>query len=189
MEKNNLKIVKLLKEGISFDTIKKLNKDQISALYKRFVNEEETKSVKVYNLGNKDDKDKFLDITKTVADKNKVSFDPKNDTASVAVEGELEEKSVSRKQQKAMGLALAAKRGDFPKSKLKGSSKEMVKMSEKDLEDFASTKHKGLPEKKKKENKEGDDVKKLEESILKLVEKHTPPTLTKSGLIKLISKK
>ena len=99
------------------------------------------------------------------------------------------EKSVSRKQQKAMGAALAAKRGDTPKSKLKGASKEMVKMSEKDLEDFASTKHKGLPEKKKKETKEGDDVKKLEESILKLVQKHTPPTLTKSELIKLISKK
>ena len=39
-------------------------------------------------------------------------------------------------------------------------------MSEKDVEDFASTKHKGLPKKvKSKEN-----VKKLEENILKLIE-------------------
>lgn len=187
MEKKNLKIVKLLKEGISFETIKRLDEKQISALYRRFVNEEQTKTSTVYNLKDKSDLEKF------VSNPNKkpenIIYNPDNDSATVAAEGELEEKSVSRKQQKAMGIALAAKRGDFPKSKLKGASKEMVKMSEKDLEDFASTKHKGLPEKKKKDTKEGDDVKKLEESILKLVQKHTPPTLTKSELIKLISKK
>ena len=67
------------------------------------------------------------------------------------------EKAVSRAQQKAMGAALAAKRGDIPKSELKGASKEMVKMSAKDLEDFAATKHKGLPEKvAKKKVKEED---------------------------------
>lgn len=189
MENNNLKIAKLLKEGISFETIKKLNDTQISALYKRFINEKaekkEPKEVTtvvtkkdVYSAG--EAKGKSFKGTTTV-----------NTDGSVEVtkEGELEEKSVSRRQQKAMGVALAAKRGDIPKSKLKGTSKEMVKMSEKDLEDFASTKHKGLPEKKKKETKEGDDVKKLEESILRLVQKHTPPTLTKSELIKLISKK
>jgi len=187
MEKNNLKIVKLLKEGISFETIKKLNKDQISALYKRFVNEATTTTSTKYNLKDKKDLDAFMSNTNKKPENT--TFNPDDDTAMVAAEGELEEKSVSRKQQKAMGLALAAKKGDVPKSKLKGASKEMVKMSEKDLEDFASTKHKGLPEKKKKENKEGDDVKKLEESILKLVQKHIPPTLTKSELIKLISKK
>ena len=68
------------------------------------------------------------------------------------------EKSVSKAQQKAMGAALAAKRGDIPKSKLKGASKEMLKMSEKDLEDFAKTKHKGLPEKKKKAKKESVEL-------------------------------
>lgn len=187
MEKNNLKIVKLLKEGISFETIKKLNKDQISALYKRFVSEETTTTSKTYNLKDKKDLDAF--IANTAKKPENTTYNPDADTASVTGEGEMTEKSVSRKQQKAMGIALAAKRGDFPKSKLKGSSKEMVKMSEKDLEDFAATKHKGLPEKKKKETKEGDDVKKLEESILKLVQKHAPPSLTKSELIKLISKK
>lgn len=50
-------------------------------------------------------------------------------------------------QQKAAGAALAAKRGDVPKSKLKGASKEMVEsMSEKELRDMASTKRKGKPE-------------------------------------------
>jgi hypothetical protein len=53
----------------------------------------------------------------------------------------------SKAQQKAAGAALSAKRGDTPKSKLKGASKEMVEsMSEKQLEEFASTKRKGKPE-------------------------------------------
>jgi hypothetical protein len=53
----------------------------------------------------------------------------------------------SKAQQKAAGAALSAKRGDTPKSKLKGSSKQMVEsMSEKQLEEFASTKRKGKPE-------------------------------------------
>jgi hypothetical protein len=53
----------------------------------------------------------------------------------------------SKAQQKAAGAALAAKRGHAKKSDLKGASKEMEKsMSEKQLEEFASTKHKSKPE-------------------------------------------
>ena len=55
----------------------------------------------------------------------------------------------SKQQQKAAGAALAAKRGDMPKSKLKGASKGMEdSMTEKELEDLAETKRKGLPKKK-----------------------------------------
>lgn len=50
-------------------------------------------------------------------------------------------------QQKAAGAALSAKRGETPKSKLKGASKDMAdSMSEKELEEMASTKRKGKPE-------------------------------------------
>lgn len=50
-------------------------------------------------------------------------------------------------QQKAAGAALSAKRGDTPKSQLKGPSKSMAdSMSEKELEKMASTKRKGKPE-------------------------------------------
>jgi hypothetical protein len=57
----------------------------------------------------------------------------------------------SKAQQKAAGAALSAKRGDTPKSKLKGASKGMEKsMSEKELEKMASTKRKGKPEHKSK---------------------------------------
>jgi ribosomal protein L11 len=49
----------------------------------------------------------------------------------------------------AAGAALAAKRGEGKKSSLKGPSKQMVKMSEKQLRDIAKTKRKKLPSKKK----------------------------------------
>lgn len=50
-------------------------------------------------------------------------------------------------QQKAAGAALAAKRGDMPKSKLRGASKQMAEsMTEKELDKMASTKRKGKPE-------------------------------------------
>jgi hypothetical protein len=53
----------------------------------------------------------------------------------------------SKAQQKAAGAALAAKRGDATKSSLKGASKQMYEsMSEKQLDEFASTKRKGKPE-------------------------------------------
>ena len=53
----------------------------------------------------------------------------------------------SKAQQRAAGAALAAKRGDLKKSGLKGASKSMYEsMSEDQLEDFASTKRKGKPE-------------------------------------------
>lgn len=55
----------------------------------------------------------------------------------------------SKAQQKAAGAALAAKRGDAKLSDLKGASKDMYdSMSEAELEDFASTSRKGLPEHK-----------------------------------------
>jgi hypothetical protein len=53
----------------------------------------------------------------------------------------------SAAQQKAAGAALSAKRGETPKSKLKGASKSMASsMSEEELEKMASTKRKGKPE-------------------------------------------
>lgn len=54
----------------------------------------------------------------------------------------------------AAGAALAAKRGERPKSSLKGASKQMAKsMTKKQLEDFASTKRKNLPTRKSSKGK------------------------------------
>lgn len=66
-------------------------------------------------------------------------------------ESVLAEKAVSKAQQQAAGAALAAKKSGSTKG-LKGASKEMAKMSKKELEKFAGTKHKGLPEKKTEES-------------------------------------
>jgi hypothetical protein len=53
----------------------------------------------------------------------------------------------SKAQQKAAGAALAAKRGDTKPSDLRGASQQMYKsMSEKQLDEFASTKRKGKPD-------------------------------------------
>lgn len=53
----------------------------------------------------------------------------------------------SKAQQKAAGAALSAKRGDSKVGDLKGASKSMYQsMSEKELDDLASTKRKGKPE-------------------------------------------
>jgi Protein of unknwon function (DUF3008) len=55
----------------------------------------------------------------------------------------------SKAQQKAAGAALSAKRGETPESELKGASREMYdSMSEEQLEEFAATSRKGLPQKK-----------------------------------------
>ena len=52
----------------------------------------------------------------------------------------------AKAQQMAAGAALSAKRGDTPRSKLRGASKQMAQsMSEKELEKLAHTKRKGKP--------------------------------------------
>lgn len=60
--------------------------------------------------------------------------------------------ATSKAQQKAAGAALSAKRGDAKKSALRGASRDMYEsMSEKQLEELAETRRKGLPNKKTKD--------------------------------------
>ncbi len=54
--------------------------------------------------------------------------------------------AVSQQQQKIMGLALSVKRGETPRSKASAEVLKIVdSMSEKELEKYAGTAHKGLP--------------------------------------------
>jgi hypothetical protein len=64
---------------------------------------------------------------------------------------QVNEKAVSKKQQRFMGMVHAAKKGEKPASKEVAKTAKTMKKG--DAEDFASTKHKGLPEKKKPEDK------------------------------------
>ena len=53
----------------------------------------------------------------------------------------------NKRQQKLFDMALALERGKMPKSKASKKVRAISKgMSEKDIEDFAKTKHKGLKE-------------------------------------------
>jgi hypothetical protein len=55
----------------------------------------------------------------------------------------------SKAQQRAAGAALSAKRGETPVGELRGASRDMYdSMSEQELEEFAETRRKGLPEHK-----------------------------------------
>lgn len=87
--------------------------------------------------------------------------------------------SLSIKQQKLMGLALAYKRGDVPDSKVSGKIKKLANaMTTSDLEKYASTKHKGLP--KKVENKVSVDE--LREMIADAIEEVMQEKITTSNL-------
>lgn len=62
-------------------------------------------------------------------------------------------KAESKKQQMAAGAALSAKRGESPKSSLKGASRQMAEtMTEKELHDMAATKRKDLPTRESKDD-------------------------------------
>jgi hypothetical protein len=62
--------------------------------------------------------------------------------------------SVSKKQQKFMGIVRAIQKGDAPSSKFSKKARDVAKsMKGKDVKKYASTKHKGLPNNVKSENK------------------------------------
>jgi hypothetical protein len=76
--------------------------------------------------------------------------------AERAEEEPIAEKAVSKKQQRFMGMVHSAQKGEKP------ASKEVAKvakgMGKKDAEDFAKTKHKGLPEKAKKKDESVEET-------------------------------
>jgi hypothetical protein len=195
MKHINPKIARLLHEGLSMSTIEKMSQEQLNLLYKKLVSEQTPPP----------NEKKTVTATQTIVPPGGTATAPSNSKIEnkggktyitttteselgEEEEKEIKEKSVSKQQQKLMGLALSVKRGDTSKSKVSKKVKDMAKfMSEKDLKDFASTKHKGLPI--TKENDEDDDIKKLEESIMKLVEKHIHPEITKKDLLKSLNKR
>ncbi len=60
----------------------------------------------------------------------------------------------SKVQQRAAGMALAAKRGSISPRRLKRAAKDMYEsMDSEELEEFAGTRRKGLPHRKIKKHK------------------------------------
>lgn len=221
MKTNDIRVIKLMKEGFSFETLRNLNESQINVLYKRIVKEQGTVTVPKDTEPNK-----IADIAKTgtnvqIADgelgEDTEDDDPLNPYGSGETtqaphqvgpstndgfgvdpgktpgmyqdgmdEGELEEKAVSKKQQKFMGVVKAMQDGDLP---IKGKAGKVAQeMKPSDVDDFASTKHKGLPTKVENTKKESylRNVKMIEESLIKLVQKHITPVMTKKDLMNIV---
>ena len=180
MKNINPKIEFLLREGFSILTLENFNDRQINLLY-----EKTKKEFKEQAIAPKVTKKSVTQIElspgseTTVTGGNAVS-NVNGKTIITQTEGEMTEKALSKKQQQFFGIVRGMQKGDTPK---KGKAGEAAKeMKKKDVKDFASTKHKGLPSKAK----EKDNVKKLEESITRLVEKHLNPETTKSDLLKML---
>lgn len=83
--------------------------------------------------------------------KMKETSDPYVSELRGTLRHKLAEKAVSQSQQQAAGIALKHKR-EGTKPKEGSAAAEMMSMSKSDLEDFAGTKHKGLPDKKESTN-------------------------------------
>ena len=71
---------------------------------------------------------------------------PMSGKNTITVNPDIKEEAVSRKQQRFMGMVRAAQKGEGAASP--EVAQVAASMKKKDVKDFASTKHKGLPEKK-----------------------------------------
>lgn len=137
MKHINTKIATLLHEGFSISTLEGLNEGQINLLY------EKTKKVK------KEPKE-IINVKKgSPEEKDLMSKGEPFNT----YETEVTEKAKSKKQQQFFGIVRGMQKGEIPKKGEAG--KKAKEMEPKDVKDFASTKHKGLP--KKVEPKEGKE--------------------------------
>ena len=154
--KTNEKKLSLIGYGLKPSLVMSLNESQINHLHTRMVNQKKT--VKEQSLQPKITKKtvtQYEVAPNTTTNVGGMEVSTKNGktvvTQGAANEGEMIEKAVSKKQQEFFGVVRNMQKGKTPK---KGKAGEAAKeMSKKDVKDFASTKHKGLP--KKVETKEG----------------------------------
>ena len=140
--KTNEKKLSLIGYGLKPSLVMSLNESQINHLHVRLVKQRKTGKEQTLNIPKTD----MVSINKAKAEKKPfITYEEE------IREDEVNEKSVSKKQQEFFGVVRSMQKGKTPK---KGKAGEAAKeMSKKDVKDFASTKHKGLP--KKVETKEG----------------------------------
>ena len=94
--------------------------------------------------------------------------------------------SLSKAQQRFFGVVKAMQKGD--KSKEGEAGKVAKSMKKKDVDDFASTKHKGLPNKVKKEMKVRQLIKKMVREELKKLDEKCWKGYEKKGTKKMFGK-
>ena len=183
MRNMNPKMAYLLSEGVSINTLEKLSPSQIGLLYEKVKksNKETKEAVTKTTTSTTYSKDEVKGQTFSKNDDVNVTIN-QDDSVTVTKEGEVTEKAVSKKQQEFFGIVRGTQKGDTPKKGKAGKVSDEV--SKKEVKKFASTEHKGLPERKNKK----EDVKKLEESIMKLIDSHIHPNITKFELLNTIKK-
>ena len=96
-------------------------------------------------------------------------------TNSEMYESVIQEKAVSKQQQKFFGLVRAIQKGEASGSP--EAEKAAQDMSKKDVKDFASTKHKGLPKKVQSESTLNQKIKELKKKPVKEDWEFDPNTL------------
>jgi hypothetical protein len=191
MKHINPKIARLLHEGISMSTLENMSNDQLNLLYKKVVKEQVSPTSSSSGVLNIPKTDANAIKSAQTQKKTFVTYEEEiGEEENVGKKKEVKEKSKSIKQQQFFGIVRGMQKGDIPKKGKAGEAAKEIKP--KDVKDFAKTKHKGLPEKvkpKKKETKEEDEVKKLEENIMSLVDKYLYPELSKKDLLKIVNKR
>jgi hypothetical protein len=166
----NPKLAKLLYEGFSMSTLENLNNQQLDVLYKK-INEQTSGTLNIPTTDTaaidnaKNQKKAFVTYEEEIG------------------EEEVTEKSVSKKQRGLMGAAYAVEKGDKKLKDIPKSYRNKVKdvvdsMSKKQVKDFASTKDSEL-----------DEIERLEENILRILENHLPPHTTKGELVNMVNKR
>ena len=172
----NDKKIDLIGSGLKPSFVFSLNENQVNVLHNRLV---ESKKEQKEAITKQTTSTTYSDseLQKGVPGGSVVKKNP-DGTTTITKEGEMTEKAVSKQQQKFFGVVSAMQKGDLPKKGKAGkAAKEMTK---KDVKDFASTKHKGLP--KKVEDK------KIEESLSRIIEDQLFPTMTKNDLMETIGR-
>jgi hypothetical protein len=198
--KKNIKI--LFENGLTFSTIKNLTPNQVKVLVEKFTKKEETsEAFQVTNVP------AMKQVTGTIQDlktsglkvNGEVSIDPEtNLVTAITKEGEvseeteeLDEKFESRAQQKLFFVKCGNGKTKEQKKWCKLRDEFASSTTKKDYKKMPEKLHpeKTVPVKKRKSIKEEEYEKFLENRILRLVEKHVNPEMTKGELIQSIMEK
>jgi hypothetical protein len=218
--KTNKKIIDLLNHGFNHSTLFKLNENQINVLHGKLVESKKEQKEQITPISEPAKTGLKVGKKGGTLPPNSKGYSVKSNAdgtyTAVPVESEMKEgktskkemgeKAVSKKQQEFFGVVRGMQKGDIPKKGKTGKAAE--EMSKKDVKDFASTKHKGLPMKKEtKENymdmvgksmtnmyrKGLDNIKpgvdwsaSLKERVEKMVDKHITPKISKKDFINFI---
>jgi hypothetical protein len=170
--KNN-KAVDLLKKGLSHQTISKLTESQINTLHSRLVSEQVTKvtgpdSYVIKNSGS---------LTTPMPKGATVTKKPDGSVMVTPNEGEIGEAKSKKKEQDPFAICTSQLGKEFGTTKRSMWSAKETNKYERCVKDV------------KKSLKEGKNPVSLflENQIMRLVEKHIPPRITKGDLIKYLS--